>query len=72
MVLSSFNLFPYSAIRWEQDKPRSTTPELQLSEACALVHSLPQWKVADTVRVLFAFIFYHNDVIIYITGFIHS
>lgn len=38
----------HPAIRWEQDKPRSTTPELQLSEACALVHSLPQWKVADT------------------------
>lgn len=38
----------HPAIRWEKDKPRSTTPELQLSEACALVHSLPQWRVADT------------------------
>lgn len=54
---------PYSAIRWEKDKPRSTTPELQLSEACALVHSLPQWRVADTVRVLFVFIFYQYDII---------
>ncbi|XP_055996421.1 putative GTP-binding protein 6 isoform X2 [Ostrea edulis] len=38
----------HPAIRWGPEKPRSTTPELQLSEACALVHSLPHWRVADT------------------------
>ncbi|XP_062592063.1 putative GTP-binding protein 6 [Saccostrea cucullata] len=38
----------HPAIRWGREKPRSTTPELQLSEACALVHSLPKWRVADT------------------------
>lgn len=38
----------HPAIRWEQGRPSPTTPELQLNEACALVHSLPQWKVAAT------------------------
>ncbi|XP_022346127.2 putative GTP-binding protein 6 [Crassostrea virginica] len=38
----------HPAIRWGPEKPLLTTPELQLSEACALVHSLPKWRVADT------------------------
>lgn len=45
------HISPFTAIRWGPEKPLLTTPELQLSEACALVHSLPKWRVADTVRL---------------------
>lgn len=45
------HISPFIAIRWGPEKPLLTTPELELSEACALVHSLPNWRVADTVRL---------------------
>ncbi|KAK3583272.1 hypothetical protein CHS0354_011158 [Potamilus streckersoni] len=34
------------AIRWGPQKKYDTTPALQLAEACALVDSVPGWKVA--------------------------
>jgi hypothetical protein len=38
---------PY--VKWGSGKKRSTTPELQLAEAVALIGTLPKWKVVDTV-----------------------
>lgn len=34
------------AIKWGPRKRTNTTPELQLAETCALVSTLPRWKVA--------------------------
>jgi hypothetical protein len=38
---------PY--VKWGSGKKHSTTPELQLAEAVALIGTLPKWKVVDTV-----------------------
>jgi len=38
---------PY--IKWGSGKKHNTTPELQLTEAVALIGTLPKWKVVDTV-----------------------
>lgn len=34
-----------------RDKPSLTTPDLQLAEACALVETLPEWKVVQKMVV---------------------
>lgn len=39
----TFVLQPY--VKWGRDKKRNTSPELQMSEAVALVNTLPQWYV---------------------------
>lgn len=36
-------------VKWGSAKKHSTTPELQLAEAVALVGTLPKWKVVDKV-----------------------
>lgn len=38
-------------VKWGQQKLREITPAEQLDEAIALVNTLPDWKVADTVAV---------------------
>ncbi|XP_023707489.1 putative GTP-binding protein 6 isoform X2 [Cryptotermes secundus] len=40
---------PY--VKWGSAKKRSTTPELQLAEAVALIGTLQRWKVVDKVKI---------------------
>ncbi|GFG38663.1 hypothetical protein Cfor_01681 [Coptotermes formosanus] len=40
---------PY--VKWGSGKKYNTTPELQLAEAVALIGTLNEWKVVDTVKV---------------------
>ena len=37
-------------MKWGPKKASLTTAQLQLSEACALVESLPKWTVVEKVR----------------------
>ena len=37
-------------IKLMSSRKRSTTAELQLDEACALVETLPKWRVVEKVR----------------------
>lgn len=37
----------HPAIRYGPDKPKLTTPELEMDEACALVNTLQNWKVVE-------------------------
>ena len=41
---------PSTAVKWGPRKATKTTPELQLAETCALVSTLPRWKVVRQVR----------------------
>ena len=40
-----------SDVKWGPKKASLTTAKLQLSEACALVESLPKWTVVEKVRL---------------------
>ena len=38
-------------MKWGPKKNKSTTPDLMLEEAVALIDSLPRWKCVDTVKM---------------------
>lgn len=38
-------------VKWGPKKNKSTTPDLMLEEAVALIDSLPRWKCVDTVKM---------------------
>jgi len=44
-----FLIQPY--VKWGPKKNKSTTPDLMLEEAVALIDSLPRWKCVDTVKM---------------------
>ena len=54
-----------SDVKWGPKKASLTTADLQLSEACALVETLPKWTVVDKVRshpqvAIFKLIFFYR------------
>lgn len=48
-MLKSYIIQPH--VKWGQQKLREIIPDEHLDEAMALVHTLPEWKVTDTVAI---------------------
>ena len=57
-----------AAVKWGPRKSAKTTPELQLAETCALVSTLPRWKVVRQVRWCFHFDMMWSNLLVQVTN----
>ena len=57
-----------AAVKWGPRKLAKTTPELQLAETCALVSTLPRWKVVRQVRWRFHFDTMWSNLLVQVTN----